>query len=221
MGCGKSSVGKELATLLSCDYADLDAVIEAAAGRSIPEIFATDGEAAFRRMEQEALEAVIAAYLEGDQISGREPECSRGPLPNNFGPLPLRWGAKMPLPHSRLTSTDLVLSLGGGTVMTPACSNLVHEHTICIYLRASIDTLLSHLAGEASSRPLLASPATGSTSGSSATAAAEAGHSPLRQRISTLMSQRSSTYEKTAHIIIDTDSKSIVSIAREILQKLH
>lgn len=204
MGCGKSSVGKELATLLSCDYADLDAVIEADAGRSIPEIFATDGEAAFRRMEQEALEAVIAAYLEGDQISDCEPECSRGHLP-----------------HSSLTSTDLVLSLGGGTVMTPACSDLVHEHTTCIYLRATIDTLLSHLAGEASSRPLLTSPAPDSTSGSSATATAEAEHSPLRQRISTLMSQRSSTYEKTAHIIIDTDGKSIGSITSEILRKLH
>lgn len=191
MGCGKSSVGKELATLLSCDYADLDAVIETTAGRSIPEIFATDGEVAFRRMEQEALEM----FLVGDRSSCCKTEC----------------------PGGILTSDASVLSLGGGTVMTPACSDLVHEHTICIYLRASIDTLLSHLESEASSRPLLSSHAPDCTSRS----AAEAGHSPLRQRISALMSHRSATYEKTAHIIIDTDGKSVESIAREIRLKLH
>ena len=40
--------------------------------------------------------------------------------------------------------------------------------------------------------------------------------SALRNRINDLMALRSATYEKTAHIIIDTDGKSIEAIASEI-----
>ena len=59
MGCGKSSVGKVLSELLCCRFADLDDVIVEREGRSIPEIFAEDGEEEFRRMEKEALESVL------------------------------------------------------------------------------------------------------------------------------------------------------------------
>ena len=59
MGCGKSSVGRELSKLLCCPFMDLDDVIEERSGRRIPEIFATDGEAEFRRMEKDALELVF------------------------------------------------------------------------------------------------------------------------------------------------------------------
>ena len=55
MGSGKSSVGKLLAAALGCRLIDLDSFIEDKSGRSIPEIFASDGEAAFRNMEREAL----------------------------------------------------------------------------------------------------------------------------------------------------------------------
>ena len=48
MGCGKSSVGRALSALLSCSYIDLDTFIEEDAGSSIPEIFAIDGDPAFR-----------------------------------------------------------------------------------------------------------------------------------------------------------------------------
>ena len=44
MGCGKSSVGRELSKLLSWHFMDLDEVIVQREGRSIPEIFAKDGE---------------------------------------------------------------------------------------------------------------------------------------------------------------------------------
>jgi shikimate kinase len=54
MCSGKSAVGAALAALLGWTHADLDREIEARAGRSVREIFAADGEAAFRRMEAEA-----------------------------------------------------------------------------------------------------------------------------------------------------------------------
>lgn len=54
MGCGKSTVGKILAEKTGMTLVDMDSYIETVAGRTISEIFATDGEAAFRRMEHEA-----------------------------------------------------------------------------------------------------------------------------------------------------------------------
>lgn len=61
MGCGKSSVGKCLAELLpGCRLIDLDTCIETRQGRNIPEIFNEYGEAAFRRMEREALEEIFS-----------------------------------------------------------------------------------------------------------------------------------------------------------------
>ena len=52
MGCGKSTVGPLLAKALGYRFLDADAVISQAAGCSIPEIFARDGEEGFRRLER-------------------------------------------------------------------------------------------------------------------------------------------------------------------------
>lgn len=53
MGCGKTTVGRLLARRLNRPLADTDALIEERQGRSIPEIFASDGEAGFRALELE------------------------------------------------------------------------------------------------------------------------------------------------------------------------
>jgi 3-dehydroquinate synthase len=51
MGSGKTVVGREVARRLSRSFVDMDVEIEARAGKSIPRIFAEDGEAAFRQSE--------------------------------------------------------------------------------------------------------------------------------------------------------------------------
>ena len=60
MGVGKSSVGRRLANALDLPFRDADTEVEAAAGRSIPDIFNDLGEAAFREGERR----VIARLLE-------------------------------------------------------------------------------------------------------------------------------------------------------------
>ena len=189
MGCGKSSVGRKLSQLLCCPFIDLDEAVEEAAGKSIPEIFASEGEAAFRRLETEVLTNILSAE--------HERQCA-----------PCEGGGVNEIPMT----ISAVLALGGGTVMTPECAEMVRENTYCIYLRASVNTLLERLSSNTSNRPLLTRDPHAALQG-----AQRRGNPSLHSRIDELMSQRSSTYEKTANIIIDTDGKSIEQICSEIL----
>ena len=59
MGCGKSSVGSQLAKKLSYKYIDLDNQIEQVEGRSISEIFKQKGEIYFRKTENRTLKDTI------------------------------------------------------------------------------------------------------------------------------------------------------------------
>jgi len=62
MGAGKTAVGRGLAQRLDVPFLDSDAEIEAAASRTVPEIFASHGEAFFRTKETQ----VISRLLDGE-----------------------------------------------------------------------------------------------------------------------------------------------------------
>ena len=211
MGCGKSSVGRRLSELLCCPFMDLDDIIVESTGRSIPEIFASEGEKAFRQMELEALKQIITPSVMS--------QCA--PLaPSHFvGPSPYAGVRKCQFRTSVSSPEDnmLVLALGGGAVMTRKCAEIVREETCCIYLRASIETLMEHLEDRTMNRPLL----NNSERPDCHFERAERDEkSAMRDRITNMMAQRSETYEKTAHIIVDTDGKSTETIASEIASKL-
>ena len=61
-GAGKTTVGQLAAVRLGLPFRDTDADIEATAGKSIPEIFFDEGEAAFRVMEEEAARRAIGEH---------------------------------------------------------------------------------------------------------------------------------------------------------------
>jgi shikimate kinase len=153
MGSGKTTVGRLLADSLGCPFLDLDDLVVKKAGKSIPDIFAQDGEPAFRQLEARLLRQTVEKYKE----------------------------------------TTAVLALGGGAVMTPASAALLHEKTVCIYLRATLDTLLARLAGETAGRPL------------------------ADDAMASRLAEREPIYEETAHVIIDTDGLSPDEVADEII----
>ena len=79
-GAGKSSVGARLASRLKVPFADSDRLIVQADGRSIPQIFAADGEAAFRKLETAIVLEALATFdgvlaLGGGAVTSAEVRC--------------------------------------------------------------------------------------------------------------------------------------------------
>ena len=153
MGSGKTTVGKVLADFLGCPFYDLDDLVVKKAGKTIPEIFAQDGEPAFRQLEARLLRQTAEKYGEN----------------------------------------TAVLSLGGGAVTTPASATLLNEKTVCIYLRATLETLLQRLEGQTAGRPL------------------------ADDALAARLAEREPLYEKTAHVIVDTDGLLPEEVADEII----
>jgi shikimate kinase len=58
-GAGKTTVGTALAARLRVSFTDTDSVVEAAAGKPVADIFITDGEPEFRRLERDAVAAAL------------------------------------------------------------------------------------------------------------------------------------------------------------------
>ena len=61
-GSGKSTIGRRLARALDVTMIDTDAAIEQKTGRTIADIFATDGEQEFRRIEEEVVRAALEEH---------------------------------------------------------------------------------------------------------------------------------------------------------------
>lgn len=93
----------------------------------------------------------------------------------------------------KYAENTLVLALGGGTVTVPGAIGLLQEKTTCIYLRATMDTLLERLEGQTEGRPLADS------------------------RMADRLAQREPLYRQAAHVILDTDGCSPEEIADEII----
>jgi shikimate kinase len=61
-GSGKSTIGRRLAKSLDLSLLDTDAAIEATTGRTIADIFATDGEREFRRIEEDVVRSALQSH---------------------------------------------------------------------------------------------------------------------------------------------------------------
>ena len=114
---------------------------------------------------------------------------------------------------AKYAESTAVLALGGGAILAPASAALLREKTVCIYLRASLDTLLARLEGETAGRPLLNEiPGQAGNDGGSVVMPG-----PDRASVAARLAAREPLYEKTAHVIMDTDGLSPDEVADEII----
>ena len=111
-GCGKSTVGAALAKRLGKRFVDLDAEIERRTGHNIPDIFAQEGEAAFRRYEAEVLAKVAKGNSQVIACGGgviKNPANTRALRQNG----PVLWVRR---PLERLATGGRPLSKGGAAL---------------------------------------------------------------------------------------------------------
>ena len=94
---------------------------------------------------------------------------------------------------NKYAESTVVLSLGGGALENPESARLVREKSLCIYLRATADTLRERLSESVAVRPLLQ------------------GDWPA------LLERRIPVYESTAAVVLDTDGLTPEAIADEII----
>ncbi len=59
-GAGKSTVGRSVADRLGCGFVDFDVALMARTGQTIPQLFASQGEAAFRKLEYELTSELVS-----------------------------------------------------------------------------------------------------------------------------------------------------------------
>ena len=152
-------------------------------------------------------ELLCCSFADLDAVIEERAGCSVAEIFERYGEKEFRRMEMETLAEIVGTKT-LVLALGGGAVMTKECEEMVHGQTVCVYLRTSVDELVGRLSGESAGRPLLKT---------SSVMSSEVETSALRTRILDLMSKRTATYERVAHLVIDTDGKTIDQVASEII----
>lgn len=69
-GCGKTTVGRELARQLEVPFVELDQLIEERAGIALAQVFSIHGEAFYRALQREALESWLAQHGSGVLATG-------------------------------------------------------------------------------------------------------------------------------------------------------
>lgn len=148
MGTGKTAVGKRLAKRLGWEFVDVDALIEAKAKKSVPQIFSEHGERVFRRLEQRAIRQAMRGHEHVIATGGgafMNPENQR--LVRAVGPvICLTAQAKIILQRAQRTPASRPLLAGSVNPLARIQQLMTQRASAYAKADATIDT--SHLTAE-------------------------------------------------------------------------
>ncbi|MFA5713083.1 MAG: shikimate kinase [Bacteroidales bacterium] len=99
---------------------------------------------------------------------------------------------------------SFILSLGGGTLLSPKSRELIKNNTFCIYLIASIETIASRIERSFVKRPLLT----------------DSNNQFATNRLQTLFLEREFGYNYASHMVIRVDSLTVNEIVEKIEHRL-
>lgn len=160
MGAGKSTIGKQLATLLKLQFLDTDQVIEDKAGADISWIFDVEGEDGFRVREENVI----------DELTQKK---------------------------------GIVLATGGGAIISPINRNHLAARGTVVYLSATVEQQAKRTARD-KRRPLLQN----------------IDKENSEEFLTHLMGEREPLYQEIADLEVSTDSRTVRSVALEVIKLL-
>ena len=123
-GSGKTTVGKLLAKKMKMRFYDSDRRVEAAAGKTIAEIFAEKGEASFRQMEAKIIAKIVVNHQ--NVAKAKKSKSSE--------------------------KSGCVVSLGGGAPMNESCQQIFGGFGKCVLLRGKPETLWKRISADKSTK---------------------------------------------------------------------
>lgn len=103
--------------------------------------------------------------------------------------------------NALVTQDDIVLATGGGAVLRSENRQLLKQHGLVIYLRASVDDLYMRTCND-KNRPLLQ---TGNP----------------RAKLQELFQARDQLYREVADLVIDTSRQSVQQLLHHLIQEIH
>jgi len=192
MGSGKTTVGRIVADALGCPFADLDELVVAREHSSV--ISSAVETRACERWPQPKSPGTIADIFatKGEEYFRRAEEQALASTLKKYA------------------QGNLVLALGGGTILSARSRALLQRDTLCIWLNAPAEVLWSRISGDSSTALGMTGVVAGMTGAIAARPLADAD-------FATRLESRRPLYAEAAHVTIDTSGLSPEEISDEII----
>ncbi len=208
MGSGKSTVGRIVADALGCPFADLDELVVAREHSSV--ISSEDSSVIPSEVEESPGTIADIFATKGEEYFRRAEEQALASTLKKYA------------------QGNLVLALGGGTILSARSRALLQRDTLCIWLNAPAEVLWSRISGDSSTALGMTGVVAGLTgvvagltgvgakTGAGMTGAIAA--RPLADAdFATRLESRRPLYAEAAHVTIDTSGLSPEEISDEII----
>jgi shikimate kinase len=201
MGSGKTTVGRIVADALGCPFADLDELVVAREHSSV--ISSEDSSVIPSEVEESPGTIADIFATKGEEYFRRAEEQALAAVLKKYA------------------QGNLVLALGGGTILSARSRALLQRDTLCIWLDAPAEVLWSRISGDSSTALGMTGVVAGLTGVGAKTGAGMTGAIAARPLadadFATRLESRRPLYAEAAHVTIDTSGLSPEEISDEII----